>query len=182
MAQARARNPALFGALNWRGIPGLQLGGGLFTGGASQGQPGTPSARITLWDLHARWQPGRWDLSALMARGSISNTAAWNTPLVGGTTLIPKRFDGHYVQAAYRLWQSERYGLSPFVRWENLNTARRYADLGAGLTPDAAATERVLTLGANFLIGRGVVLKADVQRFRLNSNANRFNLGLGWSF
>ena len=54
--------------------------------------------------------------------------------------------------------------------------------LGAGLTPAGARTERVITVGANFNIGSSIVLKADYQRFRENSDNNRFDLGLGWSF
>ena len=182
LQQAKARDIAAFGALNWRGIPGLQLGGGLFTGNATQGQPGFSDARVTLWDLHARWTPGRADISALYTRGSISNTAALNAPLVGGTTLIPKRFDGWYVQGAYKVWSQDDYVLSPFARWEQFNTAKSFEDLGQGLTPNASPTERVFTVGANFQFAPGVVLKADVQRFRENSLANRVNLGLGWSF
>jgi hypothetical protein len=180
LSQAKARDIAVFGALNWRGIPGLLLGGGAFSGGATHGQG--PSARVTLWDLHARWQPGRWDLSALYTRGTISNTAVLNTPLVGNPTLIPKTFDGAYVQAAYKVWQRADYALSPFVRWEQFNTAKGYADLGPGLTPDALPNERVWTAGANFQLTPGVVVKADLQRFKHNKDNNRVNLGLGWSF
>jgi hypothetical protein len=171
----------VFGALNWRGVPGLLLGGSVFTGGATQGQS-PDRARVTLWDLHARYTPGRWDFAGVYSRGTISNTAAFNAPLVGSTTLIPKSFDGWYVQAAYKLWSNADYSLSPFVRWEEFNTARSFASLGAGLTPDAARTERVATVGANFYVGPGIVLKADYQRFRENRDANRFDLGVGWSF
>jgi hypothetical protein len=101
---------------------------------------------------------------------------------VGNPTLIPKSFDGWYGQAAYRLWTSGDYALSPFVRVERFNTAKSFADLGPGITPSAAATEQVVTLGANFQVAQGIVVKADVQRFRENSDANRLNLGLGWSF
>jgi hypothetical protein len=181
LAQARSRDLALFGALNWRGVPGLLLGGSLFSGQGTQGQV-TTSARITLWDAHARWTPGRWDLSTLYARGDISNTAALNAPLVGNPTLIPKTFDGFYLQGAYKLWSQGDYALSPFVRWERFNTASAYANLGAGLTPAAARAERVTTLGANLVVSPGVVLKADWQRFREAPDLDRVNLGLGWSF
>jgi hypothetical protein len=181
MALAKAHDLALFGALNWRGVPGLLVGGGLFSGGAGQGQA-RASARVTLWDAHARWTPGRWDLSALYSRGSISNTAALNAPLVGGVSLIPKTFDGAYVQAGYQLWRQGNYALTPFARWERFNTASSYADLGPGLTPAAQPTERVLTLGANFQLTPGIVVKADLQRFGVNRDADRANLGLGWSF
>jgi len=181
LALAKAKDIALFGALNWRGLPGLQLGGSLFTGGATHGQA-VASSRIALWDLHARWTPGRWDLTALYSRGTISDTAALNQLLVGGTSLIPSSFDGGYLQAAYRLWSHEDLALSPFVRWERFNTARSYADLGPGLTPAATEAERVWTVGANLQFGNGLVFKADLQRFQRDKDRDRFNLGLGWSF
>ena len=181
LALARARDLSLFSSLNWRGLPGLLVGGGVFSGGATHGQ--TPSsARVTLWDLHARWTPGLWDLSALYSRASISNTAALNAPLVGSPTLIPASLAGAYVQAAYRLWQRGSYQLAPFVRWEQFNTAKSYADLGPGLTPPARPSERVVTLGANFQLTPGIVLKADLQRFKQDHDADRFDLGIGWSF
>ena len=181
-ALAKARNVAVFGAANWRGVPGLLVGASVFSGGASQGQADYARARITLADLHARWTPGKWDLSALYARGGISNTAALNLPLVGSATLIPKNFSGGYVQAAYKLWSSGDYQLSPFVRYERFNTASSYAYLGSGITPDPDKAESVATIGANLWITPTIVLKADYQRFKINTLANRVNLGLGWSF
>ncbi|MDE2093553.1 MAG: hypothetical protein KGI87_06845 [Burkholderiales bacterium] len=181
LALAKSHDLAVFGALNWRGVPGLLLGGSLFTGQATQAQA-VAAARITLWDLHARWTPGRWDLSALYSRGAISNTAALNATLVGNPTLIPKAFAGYYLQGAYKVWSKADYALSPFVRWEQFNTASAYADLGPGRTPEAAQAERVVTLGSNLQVAQGVVVKADYQRFRLNTGLDRVNLGLGWSF
>lgn len=178
---ARSRDLSVFGAANWRGIPGLLLGASVFTGGASHGQ-GSAKSRITLWDVHARWTPGAWDLAALYARGSISNTAAFNQALVGNPTLVPASFDGAYLQAAYKLWSKGDMALSPFARWERFNTARSFADIGPGLTPDAAAAERVYTLGANFQVAQGIVVKADVQKFKSSRDLDRFNLGLGWAF
>ena len=181
LSLAKARDMAVFGAVNWRGVPGLLLGASVFTGGATHGQAAAAS-RITLWDVHARYTPGRWDLSALYTAGTISNTAALNAPLVGNPTLIPSAFDGGYVQAAYQLWRQQDLALSPFVRWEQFNTAKRYADIGPGLTPDPSTAERVWTVGANLQISQGVVVKADLQRFKRDKDNDRLNLGLGWSF
>ena len=72
--------------------------------------------------------------------------------------------------------------MSPFLRWERFNTGRSYADLGPGLTPPSLPNEQVWTLGANVQVSQGIVLKADYQRFRVNTDADRVNLGLGWSF
>ncbi len=178
---ANARDLSVFGALNWRGVPGLLVGGAVSTGGATHGQA-VASARVTLWEAHTRYTPGRWDLSGVYSRGTISNTAALNASLVGNPTLIPESFDGWYGQAAYKVWSNADYSLAPFARYELFNTARSFADLGPGLTPAAGPNQRVTTIGANFNVGTGIVLKADYQWFHDNANADRFDLGLGWSF
>jgi hypothetical protein len=182
LAQARAHDGGVFAALNWRGVPGLLVGGSAFAGGAAQGQPGTPSTTTALWDVHARWTPWRLDLSALYTRGSISNTAALNAPLVGNPTLVPATFFGWYAQAAVRAWSEGDMALAPFVRYERFNTGASYADLGPGLTPADLETEGVLTVGVNFNVTPNVVLKADYQRFEVATAQDRVDLGLGWSF
>ena len=53
---------------------------------------------------------------------------------------------------------------------------------GFGLSFIALAPKGLAQVGANFWVTRSVVLKADYQRFRVNTQANRVNLGLGWSF
>ncbi|MEY4763425.1 MAG: hypothetical protein RI907_98 [Pseudomonadota bacterium] len=187
LAQAKARNLALFGAVNWRGLPGVQLGASWFHGGASHAQAEAAGHRmaVTLWDVHGRYTPDAWDLQALFAQGTVSGTAAFNSlSLSSGPDWypVPKRFSGGYVQAAYRLWQVDDYTFKPFVRWERFNTAQAYADLGPGLTQTAARAEIVRTLGINIDVGSHVVLKADGQVFQKDRTLHRFNLGLGWSF
>jgi hypothetical protein len=141
------------------------------------------NALIAIWDVHARWSPGRFDLAGLYTRGTIGNTALLNAPLVGQPTLIPAVIDGWYLQAAIRAWSRRDLALSPFARYERFNTGRSYANLGPGLTPPALPTQGVITAGANFtLAGGGVVLKADVQSFQQDHEQDRLDLGLGWSF
>jgi hypothetical protein len=180
-ALARAHDFGGHLAVNYRGLPGLLVGASAFAGGGTQGQPGYARSTIVLWDAHARWNPGRLDLSALYARGTISNTKALNTPLVGNPYLIPAAFDGWYAQAAYRVWSRDALALTPFTRYERYNTGSSYADLGPGLTPSALETQGVLTLGIDFDIAAGVVVKADVQKFEHGRELDRLDLGLGWS-
>ncbi|HEY1058241.1 MAG TPA: hypothetical protein VGE55_05875 [Limnobacter sp.] len=181
---AAAGDLAVYGALNWRGVPGLQLGGSVFTGGAAQSQPGfaASNARVTLWETHGRYNPGALDVSALFARGTISDTAALNLANAGSATPVPSSFQGWYTQAAYQVWQSGDYRLSPFVRYERFNTGRTFEAMPAGLANLPDAEQKVTTVGANFRIGEGVVLKADYQRFAQNRNLDRFDLGVGYSF
>ena len=181
MALAKAHDPSAYAAIDWRGVPGLHLGASGFVGRASQGQPGLPLCAVTLWDLRARWNPGRLEVSALYARGAFTNSAAFNAPLVGSPTLLPASFDGWYLEAAYRLWSGERDAFVPFARIEQVNTGRSYADLGPGLTPAARPTETAVTAGASYHLGPEVVVKADWQRFDAGDES-RVNLGLGWSF
>ncbi len=181
---AKSHDLGVHAALNWRGVPGLLVGGSIFSGKASHATANfaAPNARVTLWDLHARYTPGRWDLSTVYARGAISNTDVLNLTFVGSPTPIPSSFDGWYAQAAYQAWKTNDYTLSPFIRYEQFNTARSYAALPAGLDIAAGPTEKVTTIGANFRVGEGVVVKADYQKFREDASRDRLNLGMGYAF
>jgi hypothetical protein len=181
---AKSRDMSVHGALNWRGRPGLLVGGSVFTGKAGHKAAGFAGqdARITVWDLHTRYTPGAWDLAALYARGQISNTEALNATFIGNPTPVPRSFAGWYAQAAYQLLKSGEYALSPFIRYEQFNTAKSYAALPAGLGAAPGADEKVTTLGTNFRVAEGVVLKADYQKFREDKNRDRLNLGVGFAY
>jgi hypothetical protein len=181
---AKSRDLSLHGALNWRGYPGLLVGGSVFTGKAGHATPGFAGAdaRVTMTELHTRYTPGAWDLSALWAYGHISNTEALNATFVGNPTPVPSSFAGWYLQAAYKLWQNADYALSPFARFESFDTARTYASQPAGLGVPTSPYERVATVGANLMVGQGVVLKADYQKFRQDKSLDRVNLGVGFAY
>lgn len=181
---AKSRNLSAHLALNWRGVPGLLVGGSVFTGNAGHKTAdfAAPDARVTVYDLHTRYTPGLWDLSAVYARGEIRNVDALNLTFVGESNPVPASFAGWYAQAAYQLFKSGDYVLSPFARYENFNTAKRYSSVPAGLGVPAGANETVYTVGANLKVGEGVVLKADYQKFGEDKTRDRLNLGVGFSY
>lgn len=185
---AKARDLSVYAAANWQGVPGLTVGGGVFTGGLGQGDDTflAKDARLTLGEAHVRWQPGPFDFAALYARGRISDTEALNLSLVGNPTPVPKSFWGGYVQGAWRVWQSGDSSLAPFLRYEMFNTAASYAAMPLGLGVPTADTERVWTVGVNYYLTPQVVFKADYQHFNIADVAlgygNRFNLGVGYQF
>ena len=185
---ARARDPALFAALNWQGIPGLDVGGGVFGGKIAQGAEDFPAddARLFLGEAHVRWQTGPFDLSALYARGTISDTQALNLTFLGQQTPVPKSFWGGYAQAAWRALEWNQSTLAPFLRYEAFNTGASYAAQPQGLGTDALPTERVWTAGANYYLNPNVVFKIDYQRFNRDDAVlgygNRFDLGIGYQF
>jgi hypothetical protein len=179
--EAAANDLGLFAALNYRGIPGVLLGGGLFTGntaqdGASNAALNGVHGRLTLWDVHARYAARGWDLQALYARGALGDADA-----ISAATgeVAPKSLYGWYVQAAYHVWKSGDLDLAPFARFERYNTQQSVAD---GLSPDPLNDERVATLGVNFYVHPQVVLKADFQNFRADDTKDRLNLGVGYMF
>lgn len=185
---AKAANLSTYGALNWQGMPGLLLGGFAFTGKIGQETPGfaANNSRLVLFDVHARYQVNKWDLSALYTRATISHADDLNLAFIASATpnptLIPSLFDGGYVQAAWTAFSNKNYSLSPFMRLERFNTAKAFGSASVAAGASAQPDEQVWTLGTNFRIGEGVVLKADYQRFQEDSKLNRINFGMGYSF
>lgn len=179
---ANARDPAMFLSGNWQGVPGLLVGGSVYTGKIGQGQDfAGRDARLTFGEAHARWQPGPFDLSAVYAHGHISDTEALNLTFVGQPTPVPESFWGGYLQGAWKVWQHDDAAFAPFLRYELVNTAASYAPVPPGLGVPAAETERIWTLGANWWLNANVVFKADVQKFRV-TDGDRLDLGMGYMF
>lgn len=197
LQMAKARDLSVYGALNYRGVPGLTVGSAVFTGNAAQGNADYTAdnslpdfagadARVTLWDLHARWQPGLWDLQTVYARGSIGDAAQIDQVLqtynaANGTALpyVPEAFYGWYGQVAYVLWRHENMSFAPFVRYEKYDAQSR---MPAGFSADAANADRVTTVGFSFKPHPQVVVKADYQTFQDNSGNDRYDLGIGYQF
>ncbi len=181
---ARSKDLSFFAAADWRGIPGLRVGAGFTTGKAGHGTADflAPDARTTIADVHARWTPGAWDLSAVYARGTISGAGDLNRSFAGAPYLVPKSFDGYYAQGAYRLRLGGDYVLSPFTRIERINTGKNFDGVDASLNATSYSTETIWTTGFNFNIAPTVVLKADYQKYKIVKDADRLNLGLGFSF
>ncbi len=192
---ANAQHLSQYVSLNYNGLPGLLVGGAVFTGKTAVPTfpAGLPDQRVTLWEGHARWTPGAAELSAVYARGTISNTATFNLDNAGASNPVPAAFLGYYVQGAYTVWQDAGYRLTPFVRWEHYDMGSAFEGIPQGFTtvptglaadglPWPQPRDRVWTFGANFYLNPHVVLKADYQIFNVNTDFQRFDLGLGLAF
>ncbi len=180
-----------FAGLNYRGVPGLQLGGSVWTGNTAQDGQGKGTnaaalagsdANLLIWDLHARYTIAGWDFRALYAEGSFSDTAAINAAAglaPGSNDAAPESFFGWYVEAAYRFSFNNGMSLAPFARYEAYNTQESVAP---GFTVDPLNDEQVITAGASFFVHPQVVFKADVQDYETDDTKDRFNVGIGWMF
>jgi opacity protein-like surface antigen len=193
---ANGRNLSQYVSVNYSGFPGLSIGGAVFTGKAAPAAGTVGDSRVTLWEGHARWTPGKFDLSALYAHGAISNVAGANLANPGSPNPIPSAFYGYFLQAAYGAWEHGDYRLNPFVRWEYYDLGSEYSGtvpaIPTGTIPLSSSPgdfgvwpqnrDRVWTTGVNFYVTPHVVFKADYQWFDINKAFNRFDLGLGLNF
>jgi opacity protein-like surface antigen len=190
--QAPASDFGVFAALNYRGVPGLLLGGSVFSGNTAHNGNGTTvetalmgvDARLTVWDLHAKYSVRDLDLQALYAEGTLADTDKINTAVaVSGTNkAAPKKFFGWYGQAAYHVWKSGDLDVAPFMRYERYNTQQEVDLSVAGNSIDPKNNETVTTIGVNVKLHPQVVLKADVQNYKADNSKDRVNLGLGYMF
>ncbi|GAC1378392.1 MAG: FlxA-like family protein [Aquirhabdus sp.] len=194
---AKAHDLAYYGAVNYRGILGLTVGGALFTGNSIQAnadfkadhsQPDFSGikGRVTLGEVHTRWQRDGLDLQALYAKGKINDVGkiddtlqAFNNINLDSRPYVPSEFYGWLVQGAYTVWQSGDMTLTPFLRYEKFNTQSK---MPTGFTADPANADRVETIGVSFKPMSQVVFKADYQNYLDNSKNDRINLGLGYMF
>jgi hypothetical protein len=194
---AKAANISVYGSLGYNIVPGVSVGAAIFTGNtthanaafrrdATQPDLNGLSARLTLWEAHARVQRSGFDLEALYTRGTFAQSdridavlAAFNAANGTDRTLVPSAFYGWLVQGAYTFDLGHDFALSPFVRYEKYDTQAR---LPAGFTADPANRDRVLTTGFSFRPLPEVVFKADYQKFFNNKANDRINLGIGYAF
>ncbi len=186
---ADARDLSWYGALNYV-RPGLLVGGGLFTGDTGQNGQSNPlmkgiAAKLTLWELHAKYSVAGWDLQALHAQGKLGDADRLNAALLatpGATPFaFPRTLKGWYTQAAYHVYRNGDLDVAPFARIERFEI-RQQEDPANGLFQDPNNLERVRTVGINFRIHPQVVIKTDVQRYSTDRTKDRFDVGLGYMF
>lgn len=194
---AKAASLSFYGSLEYKGIPGLLVGGAIFHGGAMHSNADFKAdntlpdfsgigSRVTLWDVHGRWQHRGFDIEALYARGSYSKAdrldavlLAYNAANGADRPMVPGSFYGWLVQGAYSIPLTGEMTLDPFVRYEKFDTQ---ASLPLGLVADSVNRDRVLTTGFSFHPLHEVVVKVDYQKFFENEDNDRINFGLGYMF
>ena len=190
-SQVTANEFGYFAALNYRGMLGVLLGGSVWTGNTAQnGQGKGPdpiplegaNANLTIWELHARYAVGGWDLRALYTQAYIDDTAAINAAAgiaPGSDNAAPESLYGWYVEAAHIFSLKNDMSLAPFVRYAKYDTQKEVA---AGYAINPLNNEQVTTVGLNFYIHPQVVLKVDVQDYDTDDTKDRFDFGIGWMF
>lgn len=184
VSEAPAEDIAFSGKLDYTGVPGLLVGAALFTGNTGQNGATNPAlkgvdARLTMWDMHMRYQKDRIDLRALYARGHLGDADKLKS--LAGINAA-EDFYGWYAEAAYHLWKWGDHDLAPFVRYESWNTQDQ---VPSNVIASSANENNIWTVGANYWPNPQVVFKTDYQKWDRpdgDKGDKRFNLGLGYMF
>lgn len=187
-ANAQIEDIAFTGRLDWEPIAGTIAGGSFFVGDTGQGSTVAGSVvdgKLTMFDLHAETQFRGATLRGLWTRAMIDDAARLNT--LGGHTGnrgVGEVLGGWYVEGGYDLSTLLNFGersLTPYVRYEHLNTQRR---VPVGWTRNPANDQRVLTYGIQFRPVPQTVIKADYQNFdnEAGTGLDQWNIALGYIF
>jgi len=183
-----AENLAVTARADFTGLPGLLAGASVFTGNSGQGAAiggAEIDGRVTLFEGHAQYQWRGLQLRLLGARTRIDDAALINEQNgLAGADSIGECQHGWYAEAAYdlmTLWPAGRWSVTPFVRYEQLNTQ---AEVPAGFEKDPATDRSVFVAGIDVKPIPGVVIKADFQSDRndARTGTNRFHLAVGYLF
>ncbi|HET8645749.1 MAG TPA: hypothetical protein VFO85_09690, partial [Vicinamibacteria bacterium] len=187
-ARSRSEDFALTARADFTGLPGLLVGAAAFTGQTGQGvlvEGEAIDGRLTLLEAHAQYELRGLRLRALAARSTLSDVGLINRSLqLTGNRSVGERQTGWYAEAAYdlmTLWPAGGWGVSPFVRYEKLDTQDR---VPAGFVRDPATDRRVVTAGVGVKPIANVVFKADYQwhRNQARTGTNQLNLAVGYLF
>jgi hypothetical protein len=185
--ESRAQTLAGVLALHYAAGP-VSVGGSVYRGRAGQGTRAASGeairADVTIAEAHATLAWRGLAAKALLAAGSLSDTALLQQELPGNPVLGSK-VRGGYLEVAYDVLSLVSPGseasVSPFVRYEayDLN-----ASVAGGFSRDPAVDRTTVTAGLTWKPLTTVALKLDWQRKDSagGAAADQVNLGAGFAF
>lgn len=183
VAEAPSEEMAVVGRLEYVGLPGIQVGGSYYTGGASQLET-TPDVSVSIMEVDASAKYAGLEIRGLYAAVNVDGADDLSAAL--GQT-IGEQMVGTNVEAAFHLLpliiKETDQDLVLFARWEQFNTQE---EVPAEYEADPSNDRQVLTYGLAYFPHRDVAIKADFERWENEADAddegNRFNLGLAYMF
>ncbi|HET6961040.1 MAG TPA: hypothetical protein VFJ27_01020 [Terriglobia bacterium] len=181
-----AQHMAPVGRLEYRGVPGLDLGTSYWTGQTGfnlrdiKGQ-----ARI--FEFDGRFRRSRFDARGQFATNRLDNAAEINRALQRQTGVNPniaRAMRGFYLEGAAHLFPTRfKHDLVTFYRYENFDTQYR---MPTGFLPLKQFDRSAHIVGLTYYPYPDVALKFDYNFMRNASEVvrtpNRWNFGVGWWF
>jgi hypothetical protein len=167
-------------------ITGLTVGGSMWVGNSGQNEDfagSSPNVLTTIAETHAQY---RYRNLSLRALGSWTRIEDADILSAAAGETIADRIDGWYVEGGYdvlpHLVSGTRQSLSPFVRFENLDTQ---SSVPSGFTRNSSLDKQIYTVGLSYKPVDKVVIKADYRNFRTDGptpTADEVAVGLGFVY
>lgn len=181
-----ARNVAWTARLEYRGIPGLDLGTSFWTGETGF-EFRDIDGRANIFEFDGRFQWRRLEGRGQFVFTDLDDAAAINTSLrqrFGISPNIAEQMRGFYLEGGARILPSSwRHNLVAFYRYENFDTQ---FDMPAGFLPLKQFDRSAHIFGVTYYPYPDVALKFDYNVMRNESLIidipNRWNAGIGWWF
>ncbi|MDH5603260.1 MAG: hypothetical protein OEY51_04960 [Cyclobacteriaceae bacterium] len=193
-AESYISSPNLSMKIDYYGIPGLKVGLSGYTGKSqsvlfkglrkddemASYRADSSVVHITMMGLDARYQNKGIVARAQLISAIIGNTDQYNA--FSGTDLGSQMM-GYYVEAGYDVFhlvnRQMQHKCVPFIRYERYDT---HQGVAGSLTENLAYDRTDITLGVNYFLTPGAVLKGDYQVFSNQSSpvkAKQLNFGVG---
>jgi hypothetical protein len=162
VSEANGNDLAYTGRIKYTAIPGLELAASLqYQSDLAQGAVGFDTASATMFTAHAIYHIEQFSLKALYAQWDIDGAQA--------KQLGRDKQKGFYIEPSYRL--NEEFGIfARYNEWDN----------NAGDSNESKKTQT--NVGVNYWLHEDVVLKFDYEKQSGVSDADGFNLGIGYNF
>jgi len=185
---------ALTGRIDYRGMPGLIIGGAFFFGDTGQRQTHDlkatgnrlPDSRASLWDFHAEANIKGLEIRGVYAGGTIGDVSQLNQALgLTGTKSIGEEFYGWYLDAGYDILphfiDGTTQALIPYIIYERYNTQE---EVPSGYTADPANDRTTTTFGISYKPHPLVALKGDYQdrENEAGTAVDQFNMAITFMF
>ena len=186
-AREMANDFSLVGRADYVGIPGVMIGGSGMIGQTAHDRVlngEEVDATTTILEGHLDLSRGGVDLRGLYAVANVDEATELNALReLSGAASIGERLTGAYVQAGYDVLRAldTAHQLSPYVRWETLNTQD---EVPAGFAANPATDRTAWLIGAMWKPIPEVALKADYQlhRNQAETGVSQFNVNLSYLF
>ncbi len=196
-SRAISNDFAFVGRIDVDLLPGLLVGGSVYTGQSGQEKQFTsnlgptpvtfdlPDAHTTIYELHAQYKAHGLSLRGLFSEAFIDEAASLSRALdkgfvtggggartftPGSTAGIANRMRGWYVEGAYDilpLFCDTKASLEPYFRYEYYNTQQ---DVSGGYSEDKSKEIDLYVAGLQFKPIPNVVFKLDFRHFEPTNN------------
>jgi hypothetical protein len=183
-AKVDGGNWAWTARVDYVGTDGLVAGASTYQG-QTRFYPVNPTVapmKTAMYEVHADWKRGGFQTRVLAARARLGSVETLNLgKALTGAASVGEKLWGAYVEAGYDLFAGSTYSLTPFIRFERVNTQ---AEVPTGFASNPANRFAVRTYGIQLKPIDNIVVKFDYQDFERDdqSGNNQFNAALGYNF